>query len=59
VTHLTFVQCMDSQLHAVKSGRQICCDETMPRRTVFQWLEKHPEFAELYGDQAQGIGEWR
>jgi hypothetical protein len=20
----------------------------MPRRTVFQWLEKHPEFAELY-----------
>lgn len=32
-----------------ESLRQICCDETMPsRRTVFQWLEKHPEFAELY-----------
>jgi hypothetical protein len=32
-----------------ESLRQICCDETMPgRRTVFQWLEKHPEFTELY-----------
>ena len=29
--------------------RQICSDKTMPgRRTVFQWLEKHPEFARMY-----------
>jgi hypothetical protein len=28
---------------------QISCDETMPsRRTVFQWLAKHSEFADLY-----------
>ena len=32
-----------------ESLRQICCDETMPgRRTVFQWLEKHPGFADFY-----------
>lgn len=28
---------------------EICSDKTMPgRRTVFQWLEKHPEFARKY-----------
>jgi Bacteriophage Sf6, terminase small subunit-like len=43
-----------------ESLRQICCDETMPgRRTVFQWLEKHAEFAQLYTaareDQIEGL----
>jgi hypothetical protein len=28
---------------------EICSDKAMPgRRTVFQWLEKHPEFARKY-----------
>ena len=32
-----------------ESLRQICRDEAMHgRRTVFQWLEKHPEFVRLY-----------
>jgi hypothetical protein len=32
-----------------ESLRQICCDKTMPgRRTVFEWLEKHPEFTKFY-----------
>jgi hypothetical protein len=32
-----------------ESLRQICLDKTMPgRRTVFQWLEKYPEFARKY-----------
>ena len=34
-----------------ESLRHICLDETMPgRRTVFQWLKKHPEFASMYAD---------
>jgi hypothetical protein len=34
-----------------ESLRQICLDETMPgRRTVFQWLKKHPEFASMYAE---------
>jgi hypothetical protein len=43
-----------------ESLRQICSDETMPRRrTVFQWLAKYPEFARLYAeardDQIAGL----
>jgi hypothetical protein len=39
----------------VESLRQICLDETMPgRRTVFQWLEKYPEFARYVRRSAAG-----
>ena len=34
-----------------ESLRQICSDKTMPgRRTISQWLAKHPEFAHLYAE---------
>jgi hypothetical protein len=42
-----------------ESLRQICLDETMPgRRTVFQWLEKHPEFASMYAEARWAQVDW-
>jgi hypothetical protein len=42
-----------------ESLRQICLDKTMPgRRTVFQWLKKHPDFASMYADARWDGIEW-